>query len=70
MERKPEGKARHAFLGTPAPGSVPPPIAPRPLDRMMQAGAPRMRHMPPAQTPSLQEAASDKDWLDWATTFG
>ena len=45
-------------------------VSQRPLERMLQPGAPRLRQTPVVQAPSLQEAASNNDWLDWATTFG
>jgi len=37
---------------------------------MLQPGAPRLRQTAVTQTPSLQDAASNNDWLEWATTFG
>lgn len=90
MDRSPKINNRHHFLGSPAPGSAPPPIvglpqaaapvrgqAPdrstvsqRPLERMLQPGAARLRQTAVTQTPSLQDAASHNDWLEWATTFG
>ena len=92
MERTSKLNARNSFLGSPALGAVPPPLAPaapsaegvapvtqaadrstlsrRPLERLMEPGAPRLRQTAVTQAPSLKEAASNNDWLEWATTFG